>query len=483
MYGSAVGISLTPKARQYNAALGRCCTTLAYHKAGIFYEDFFSAVRPSALVPGRFPLKALAGRTAHSARRNIGTHWDAVCSPVFGQALPAGHVVKSLRILHVISSADRAGGGPIEGILQINRALHSLGHQSELVTPDAPDAPWLAEFPMPITAVGGAKSSYRYSPHLVPWLMQNAMRYDCLIVNGLWQFHGLAVRQAALLLGMPYFVYTHGMLDPWFKRAFPLKHLKKLVYWPWGEYRVLRDASAVCFTCEEERVLARQSFALYKANEAVVNYGTSVPKGDPDTQREAFLSRWPHLRERRLLLFLSRIHVKKGCDLLLQAFADAANSDPALHLVMAGPDQSSLQPILVQQAQKLGIADRVTWPGMLSGDLKWGAFRAAEAFVLPSHQENFGIAVAEALACGLPVLVSDKVNIWREIEQSGAGLVAPDTKDGTSGLLRRWLALPGHERQVMGRRAAECFAEHFEIHQAAKSLLAVLANAGVGRAS
>ena len=382
-----------------------------------------------------------------------------------------------------MSSADRVGGGPIEGILQLHRALSHLGHQSEIVTTDAPDAPWLGGFPMPIFALGGAKLGYCYSPPLLPWLLRNASRYDCLIVNGMWQYHGVAARQAARSLRKPYFVYTHGMLDPWFKRTFPLKHFKKLLYWPWGDYRILRDAAAVCFTCEQEKLLARQSFPLYKANEVVISYGTSAPQGDPDMQREAFLSRWPSLRDRRLLLFLSRIHVKKGCDLLIDAFADAAASDPSLHLVMAGPDQAGLQAPLQAQARRLGIEGRITWTGMLSGDLKWGAFRAADAFVLPSHQENFGIAVVEALACGLPVLISDQVNIWREIQADGAGLVAPDTQDGARDLLRRWLALPEHERHAMRRRAVRCFAERFEITQAAQSLIDVLVRFGASDAS
>jgi glycosyltransferase involved in cell wall biosynthesis len=381
---------------------------------------------------------------------------------------------KPISILHVISSADRTGGGPIEGILQLNGALARLGHDSEIVSLDAPDAPWLADMPLKVHALGPAVSSYRYAKGLVPWLRTNAGRYDHVIVNGLWQYHSFATRRALRPLGIPYALYTHGMLDPWFKTTYPLKHFKKSLYWPWGEYPVLRDAQAVCFTCEEERVLARQSFARYQCCEAVVNYGTSVPTGDRDAQRRAFYDAHPTLVGKRLLLFLSRIHVKKGCDLLLDAFAQVAASDPALHLVMAGPDQTGLQAGLQAQAERLGIADRITWPGMLTGDLKWGAFHAADAFVLPSHQENFGIAVAEALACGLPVLISDKVNIWREIDADGAGLVAPDTNEGTADLLRRWLALSPTNRDQMRQTAVQCFTSRFEITQAAHSLLCVL---------
>src|ERR1700733_6136412 len=174
------------------------------------------------------------------------------------------------------------------------------------------------------------------------------------------------------------------MLDPWFKRRYPLKHLKKLLYWPWAEYRVLRDARAVLFTCEEERVLARQSFGLYRANELVVNYGVPEPTGEPGLQRETFLQRFPHLRDKRILLFMSRIHPKKGCDILIEAFATVANRDASLHLVMAGPDQVGMQRSLVTRSERLGIGDRVTWTGMIRGDVKFGSLRTAEAMVLPS---------------------------------------------------------------------------------------------------
>ena len=111
---------------------------------------------------------------------------------------------------------------------------------------------------------------------------------------------------------------------------------------------------------------------------------------------------------------------------------------------------------------------------MLQGELKWGALLAAEAFILPSHQENFGIAVAEALAVGTPVLISDKVNIWREIEADNAGLVAPDTLDGTVSLLERWLALDASGYAAMGERAQQCFAERFHIQRATERLLEIV---------
>jgi glycosyltransferase involved in cell wall biosynthesis len=262
------------------------------------------------------------------------------------------------------------------------------------------------------------------------------------------------------------------MLDPWFKRTYPLKHLKKLFYWPWGEYRVLRDAAAVLFTSEEERRLARESFGLYRCNEVVVNYGTAAP-ANLDGARDVFFDAFPNLRGQRFLLFLGRLHEKKGCDLLIEAFSKMRFSEP-IHLVMAGP---CAQPDYLRHLRRMTApgAGLISFPGMLTGDVKWGALSAAEAFVLPSHQENFGIAVVEALACGTPVLISNQINIWREIEADGAGYVENDDLAGTVRLLDRWLATPPEMRLAMEQNATTCFANRFEIERATDSLLAAIA--------
>ncbi len=388
-----------------------------------------------------------------------------------------------MRILNVITSTDPAAGGPIENVTQMSQFLGD-SHRFEVACLDGPDAPWIADSPLTIHALGPARGGvYAYAPGVVRWLRQNRRNYDAVLVRGIWQFGSYATWRALRNTSTPYFVFPHGMLDPWFKRTYPLKHVKKLMYWPWAEYRVLRDARAVCFTCEEERVLARQSFRFYRARETVVNYGTAAPPAAAEAQKAAFLARFPQLENKKLLLFLSRIHVKKGADLLIEAFAQLVaetaatsqgESSANLHLVMAGPDSQGLQAQLQAQAETLGVAERITWTGMLQGELKWGAFRAAAAFALPSHQENFGIVVAEALACGVPVLISDKVNIWREIAADKVGWVAPDTLEGTRSNLSNWLHASDDEIARMRANAVRCFNARFEIGGAARSLLSVI---------
>jgi glycosyltransferase involved in cell wall biosynthesis len=379
-----------------------------------------------------------------------------------------------MRILHIITTLDPATGGPAE-IVRVLLNYGPEGCAQEVATLDDPQAPFLREISFPVHALGPMTSTYGRSPRLIPWLKANRARYDGVIVHGMWQYGGYAVWRT-MSGRVPYVVFTHGMLDPYFKRAFPWKHLKKWLYWLPVEYWVLRGAYRVLFTCDAEAELAAQSFWLHRWNPFVVPFGTIPPAGDPETQQEAFFIACPAARNRRFLLFLGRIDRKKGCDLLIDAFVKLAARDPELDLVIAGPDPRNWRAELERTAQAAGVTARIHWPGMLRGNAKWGAFYAAEAFVLPSHQENFGIAVAEALACARPVLLSDKVNIASEIAADGAGLMETDTAAGTERLLERWIDLPPAERRAMRNRARDCFHRRYDMRENAKTTVRLFNN-------
>lgn len=383
----------------------------------------------------------------------------------------------AMKILHVICTTDLESGGPIEAVQKITSIFAQDGHLPEVVSLEPAELiqGWSDRFPCPCTGVGKGIGRYRFNPKLVDWLRWRAADFDLVIAHGVWNFSSAAVHWALRKGPVPYFVFTHGMLDPWFRDAFPVKHLLKQAYWSLVEGPTLRDACAVLFTCEEERLRARGVYKGYRYREQVVRYGTARPTGDPESEKAAFRARMPELNGRRYLLFISRIHPKKGCDLLIEAFARCkAELPPDLDVVMAGPDQVGIVKDLQAQAQRLGVADRFHWPGMLKNELKWGAFRSAEAMILPSHQENFGFVVPEAMACGTPVLISDKVNIWREVLEINAGLVEPDTVEGTMNLLRRFLALPDTEIAKMKQSAVEGFAQYFDIEFTARDLARIL---------
>jgi glycosyltransferase involved in cell wall biosynthesis len=380
-----------------------------------------------------------------------------------------------MKILRVINTLDLRTGGPASGVRALVPQLHAQGHDTTIVTLDPPGAAAHLDH-CTVVPLGPAQGSYGMAPALLPWLMENVTGFDAVVVHGLWQSHGRCVRLAARRRGVPYFVYPHGMLDPWFRRAYPGKHMKKWLYWQLVERHVLRDAAAVLFTCEEERRLARRSFAPYACVERVVNYGTAGAPPGLARQHAAWQARVPGLKHRPFLLFLGRIHPKKGVDLLLQAWLALAERTPALPaLVIAGPaDNAELLQHLRSQAAASPAGASVFWTGMLEGDAKWGALRAAQALVLPSHQENFGLVVAEALAAGTPVLVSQQVNIWREIVADQAGLADADTAAGTLALLAAWCRLTAAQRATMRVAAAACYARRFHIDAVARSFTEVL---------
>lgn len=392
-----------------------------------------------------------------------------------------------IRVLSIISTVSPESGGPIHGLLSQQAQLESRV-QFNIVSLDAPGAEFLKAFPVPVTAVGissGRKDRrnpfsrhYNYSPHLVSWLKKNIRNYDVILVHGLWNYATYAASRVLPGSGVPYFVFTHGMMDPWFRDAYPLKHVAKQAFWLFNEGPLLAGARSVLFTAEDEKVLARGVFAGHgNYTETVVGYGTNEPPAASPADAEAFKLACPQVGDRPYLLFLSRIHKKKGCGLLIDAFASVAARDRDLQLVIAGPDQMGWLAKLKAQAEALGLRDRVHFPGALFKNAKWGAMRGAEAFVLPSHQENFGIVVAEAMACSVPVLTTRKVNIWREVEASGGGMAETDTQAGISRLLTRWLDLTRDEKAAMRVAARGGYDRYFRMEVASASLYSVLQTA------
>ncbi|MEM8867177.1 MAG: glycosyltransferase [Verrucomicrobiota bacterium] len=371
-----------------------------------------------------------------------------------------------MKILRVINSINPHSGGPIEGLKKASQVMLDADIEVEVVSLDQASEVQgeVDAMPWPVYALGPTKFGvYSYSNQLTPWLKEHLSRFDAVIIHGCWQFHGYAVSKACQKLGKPYYIYPHGMLDPWFNQTYPLKKLKKQLYWSWGEHPVLSKAKAVLFTCEEERCLARKSFSPYRVREHVIGYGTSIASEADSASVFTRPTPQPYF------VFLGRVQEKKGVDLLVAAYSRLRSEHPEMpDLVIAGPEQ---QPEYAQSIKETFPLPSIHWIGPVNSTDKWSLLRQAAALTLVSHQENFGLVVAEALAMGTPVLISDKVNIWREIDEAGAGMVGPDTLEGAETILLKWIGQSSSEMAAMQRKAKQVFIEHFDIQKATHRLI------------
>lgn len=399
--------------------------------------------------------------------------------------------MSTVKTLHVIASLNPEHGGPMQGLRNYLPEIYNMGYRNEVVCLDDPAEHFVGKDSFITHALGPCHRPWAYAGKLLPWLKQELPRFQAVMIHGLWLYHGYAVLKAVKWLekqgtqNVPrIFVMPHGMLDPYFQNA-PERRLKAVrnkIYWKLIEKDIINHATAMLFTCEEELRLARQTFRSYRPKKELnIGYGIAKPPTFAPKMADAFLEHCPSsLKGKPFLLFLSRVHQKKGIDILIKAYATILQTlkekglDPAAlpFVMVAGPGMdTSYGHSLKELVNKLELKDYVIFPGMLSGDAKWGAFYACEAFVLPSHQENFGIAVAEALACSKPVLISNQVNIWREIKQAGAGLVAENTLAGTTSLLQNWIEMSDEEKKKASEAAKLCFERNFDVKTAAKRMM------------
>lgn len=388
-----------------------------------------------------------------------------------------------MKLLHVIPGMDPAMGGVCQAVRTMIQGLSGIGVANEVVSLDSANAAFLSGDRFITHTLGPVKNPWYYSNKLVPWLLDNFSRFDSVIVHGLWHYHSFAVTKAFRLFktradenakdagDIPkIYVMPHGMLDPYFQRATDrrLKAIRNRLYWKMIERQVINGADGVFFTSALEQRLAAEPFHPYHPKrQKVVGLGVEEPPLYHQQMRTAFLEKCPDIKGQPYLLFLSRIDKKKGVELLISAYYTVfkkydSKKNNLPKLIIAGPGlETPYGKKMLRLVADYALGNYIFFPGMLTGAAKWGAFYGSEAFILPSHQENFGIAVVEALACGKPVLISDQVNIWKEIKAAGGGLIAEDTLEGVQQLLEKWSTIENAEKIKMGHLAKNIFKNHF----------------------
>jgi glycosyltransferase involved in cell wall biosynthesis len=384
----------------------------------------------------------------------------------------------SLRILHALRTVDPRAGKQIGSVCELLAAQRQFGHTVEVVALDQAESQDLFRLGVPVHRVGRSWGAYGFNPGLVRWLKANVDRYDCVIVHGVWSFNAFGTWLALRDSNVPYFVMPHGALDPWMKLRHPLNHLKRWLYWPWGGYPLLRDAHAVLFLSDDERIRARETFWLYDCHEFVVRFGIAEGPRDGEFGIDAFLDGRPELQGMRLFTYFAGNEPQRGIDLLLQALHALSRrglwKPETMRLVIADPSPGFTRDGVMRAAAHLGLADSIHWAGPLNDDARWACLRASEAFLRPSIHETSGLAVAESLSAGTPVFMSTGVTFWKDVVNDGAGFADAATRDGIVRLMARALELTGEEREILRRKARRCFEERYTLDGAANTLTAAI---------
>ncbi|MGC4118193.1 MAG: glycosyltransferase [Myxococcales bacterium] len=352
----------------------------------------------------------------------------------------------------------------MQSVRQMCRAAADRGIEVEVVTTTVRGAPRHERIEPGTRSVDGipvhyfdahGPRRYFFSPGLLEFLYRNVKRYDAVHIQGMLTFPPLAASRVCARARVPYLLAPRGSLDPW---ALGQKALKKTLYLRLLEDRTILRAARLHFTADAERLGIPPRYR---------NVQTCVVPNCVDIAKPTV---GPKAAARgNEVLFLGRIHKMKGFDVLMPAIAQASKRVKDLSLTIAGPDEDGYAAEVHMSARRLGIEQMVRFVGLVGEKERSTLLERAALLVLPSYRENFGMVVAEAMSAGVPVIVSNNVNIAQEIAEAGAGRVVPMDSRALADAMVQLLAAP-EERDVMGQQGAKLVRERFSPGAVGKAL-------------
>lgn len=381
-----------------------------------------------------------------------------------------------MRILHVVASLAPRHGGPTEAVLGMVRALRAEGMEASILSSnddlgDALNVPlheWTLHEGVPCYFIPRVKSQqhtligFTYAPGFVPWLKQHVRDYDFIHVHTVFSFPANMAMSIARKAGVPYAVRPLGQLCRW---SMAQRSLIKKAQLSLITRRNINGAAFIHATSRMEAgEIAEMNFTSVCK---VLPHGLDLPPAIDDA-RTALRAELRLPQDRMIVVFMSRFHEKKGIELLLQACAEI--QDQPFDLVLAGTGDDCYVESLKQRIAALRLTN-IHWHGFAINERKWRLLQGADLFVLPSHSENFGIAVLEAVACGLPVIVSDQVALADEVVANRLGRAVPVEVKALARAISELLNSPD-ERTAIRARATTIATERFGWPAAAQRLIA-----------
>jgi len=372
------------------------------------------------------------------------------------------------RVCQVVANINRDVGGPAVTVPRLSEALTDEGVACVLLSLNykhlGPQTEGMGYELISITGNYFTRQMRGCSPTLNRRMRKEGRKAEIIHNHGHWMLPNLYARQAATQSDIPLVISPRGMLEDW---SLGRSRIKKFMAWSWFERGNLRSAALFHATSKME-ALSLRKLGLQQPI-AIIPNGVEIPDRKANPDRQILEGKHPELAGKRWLLFLSRIHPKKGVSELLRVWRDIESDFPQWQLIVAGPDLEGYEPALRREAFASKIANRVTFTGMLSGLERKAAFANADVFVLPTHSENFGIAIAEALAFGLPVITT-KGAPWEELTAHECGWWINLGHSELRQCLKGTLSFSKAELSAMGERGRALMAGKYSWRQVAAEM-------------
>lgn len=363
---------------------------------------------------------------------------------------------KKIRVLRIIHTLNPTLGGPSNAIIDNSIALVKKGFSIDILTSDRKK--YYKNKKIKVFNVGPSIGNYGFSFKLIYWLFKNKKKYDLFIIHELWRVYNFIAR----LYLKNYFVFVHGQLDPYFETEL-FKKTKKKLYWFLLEKKNLQKSNSILLTTNEEKTLLNRTFVNTDGiNKNVIQYGIYKSKLDKSSSKKSFFKLFPNLKNKKFLLYLGRFHKKKGCDTLIHSLKKIINQNFKPYILMVGPN-NSYKKKLQRLCKDLNVEDYFYWSNTLVGKEKFGAIHASIGMVLASNGENFGISIVESLSCSKPVIITNKVNIYRSIIDYKAGYVSKNNSSDFSNILKQYLKLNNKSITRMSKNSLNCFNNNFNL--------------------
>ena len=373
---------------------------------------------------------------------------------------------RKIKILRIITTINPTYGGPAHAIISSSLVLSKQGFKIDILTSDQEDSNFFKSKKIRIINKGPRIGTFGFSLKFTLWLLKHRHEYDMFIIHGLWTYPSLI---AKILLKKKYFVFTHGQLDPYFSNNF-FKRIKKQIYWLLIEKSNLLNARSILLTSQGEKDTLEKTFVNTQGIEKkVIKYGIVKPNLNKKKNLRQFYFKFPNLKNKHFYLFLGRFHEKKGCDIIIKSVKKIKNFNKKI--LLAGPQNKSEYEIKIKNLiKKENLEKKILFSKALYDDIKWGALLASQATLLPSHGENFGVALVESLCLGKPVLTTYKVNIYKVILESNAGFIANDNTKSFTKILKKFSRLNKSKLKKLSNNSFYCYKKNFDLLSKKNSL-------------